>query len=128
VYESSDEDGARWTIDDFKIDNSATPPPPSLTISTTDVQYSYVASGATADKTFNFTGNDLTGDVTVTASANFLVSKDGITFSSSISYTQTDANNVQKTVYVRFAPSQNGQDYSGTVTVSTSGLTNTLNL
>lgn len=128
VYESSDDDGARWTVDDFKIDNSATPPPPNLTTSTTDVQYSYVAAGASADKTFNFTGNDLTGDVTISASADFLVSKDGTTFSSSINYTEAEANNIQKTVYVRFAPSQNGQDYSGTVTVSTSGLTNTINL
>jgi hypothetical protein len=128
VYESTDEDGARWTIDDVSLANSLTPPPPALTTSTTDVQFTFVASGAKAVKTFSFTGNDLTGGVTVSSTGAFEVSKDGISFSPSISYSVEEANNVNEKVYVRFAPTQKNQDYTGTVSVSTSGLSNTVNL
>ena len=76
-YTSTDEDGARWTIDDISLVNSATPPPPSLTVSTTDIQYNFVASGSTADNTFTFIGNDLTGGVTLNATAPFTLSKVG---------------------------------------------------
>lgn len=128
VYTSSDDDGARWTLDDIKIDNSSTPPPPALTVNTTDMQYTYVASGATADKPFAFTGNDLTANVTLTSTAAFQLSKDGITFSSSLTYTVAEANNITKTVFVRFAPTQSNQNYTGTVTVATSTLSSTVNL
>ena len=39
IYNSSSEDGARWTLDDITVINSLVPPPPSLTISVTDIQY-----------------------------------------------------------------------------------------
>ena len=128
VYTSSNDDGARWTLDDIRIDNSATPPPPALTVSTTDMQFTYVASGSAADKTFTFTGNDLTANVTLTATTPFLLSKDGTTFSSSLTYTIAEANNITKTVFVRFAPGQNNQNYTGTVTVSTSLLSSVINI
>lgn len=126
VYTSTTEDGARWTLDDITVTNSLTPPPPSLTTSATDIQYTFVANGATSDKTFTFIGNDLTGDVTLTSTGAFTLSKDGTTFSSSITYTLAEANNIPETVYVRFAPNQNNQTFAGTVTISTPGLTNTV--
>ena len=46
VYTSTDDDGARWTLDDISLGNSPTPPPPSLTISTNDVQFGFVAAEA----------------------------------------------------------------------------------
>lgn len=128
VYTSTDEDGARWTIDDISLTDSPTPPPPSLTTSTTDIQFTYVANGSNAVKTFNFIGNDLTDDVTVTANGVFEVSKDGVAFSPSITYSVAEANNVNETVYVRFAPTQQNQDYSGTITVSTSTLSDIVNV
>jgi hypothetical protein len=128
VYTSSNEEGARWTLDDIALINSATPPPPSLTVGTSDVQFNYVAKGSSLDKTFSFTGNDLTDGVTLSAGDNFLLSKDGATFSSSISYTLEEANNLLTTVYVRFEPAQNNQNYTGTVTVQTSGLTGEVHL
>jgi hypothetical protein len=128
VYTSTDEDGARWTIDDVSLTNSSTPPPPSLTTSTTDVQFTYVASGSNASKTFSFTGNDLTGDVIVTSGGAFEVSKDGVSFSPSITYSVAEANNVNETVYVRFSPTQKNQDYSGTITIATSSLSDIVNL
>lgn len=128
VYTSSDDDGARWTIDDVSLVNSPTPPPPSLTTGTSDIQFTYVASGATADKTFTFTGNDLIADVTLTATGNFLLSRNGTAFSSSISYTQSEANNTPQTVYLRFAPGQAGQNYTGSVTISTGDISSVINL
>jgi hypothetical protein len=128
VYESSNDDGARWTLDDIRIDNSLTPPPASITTSTNDLQYTFVAAGSTSNKTFSFTGNDITSDVTLTATGNFLLSKDGVTFRNSITYTQAEANNVAKTVTVRFAPPAANQNSTGTVSINTSGLTSTVNL
>lgn len=128
VYTSTNDEGARWTLDDIRIINSPTPPPPALTVNTTDIQYTYVANGATADKTFIFTGNDLTANVTVTATGPFMVSKDGIAFSSSLTYSVSEANNIPKTVSVRFSPTQFNQNYVGTVTVATSTLSSVINL
>jgi hypothetical protein len=124
VYTSTDEDGARWTVDDISLINSPTPPPPSLTVGTTDIQYTYVAGGTTADKTFTFIGNDLTGDVTLSSTGVFLLSKDGSSFSSSLLYTVAEANNLAKTVYVRFAPTQANQNFAGNITIATPGVTN----
>ncbi len=126
IYNSSSEDGARWTLDDITVTNSETPPPPSLSTSVTDVQYTYVANGATADKTFTFIGNDLTGDVTVTSTGTFSVSKDGFAFSPSVTYTLAEANDIIKTVYVRFAPTAPNQNFAGLATVSTPGVTNNI--
>jgi trimeric autotransporter adhesin len=121
VYNSSDEDGARWTLDDVRVDNSAVPPPASLTTSSTDLQFGYTASGANSVKTFTLTPNDITADVTLTVNGPFQLSKDGSTFSSSINYTVAEANNLPQTVHVRFAPTQNAQNYSDSVIISTTG-------
>ncbi len=123
VYYSDEDEGARWTIDDIKLGNSPVPPPPSLTVSTTDIQFAFAASGTTADKTFSFTGNDLTNDLTLSAIGAFSLSKDGTSFSSSISYTIAEANNVLKTVYVRFAPTQNNQNFTGNISITTGDIT-----
>jgi hypothetical protein len=128
VYTSSDDDGARWTVDDVSVINSTTPPPPSLTVGVTDIQFNYVASGSTTDKTFVFTGNDLIADVSLTATGNFLLSKDGSSYSPSIIYTVAEANNIPRTVFVRFAPNQSNQNFTGTATVSTSSLSFLINL
>ena len=119
IYTSTDDDGARWTLDDFSIINSATPPPPSLTVGISDIQFGYVANGATGDKTFSFIGNDLTEDISISSNGAFLLSKDGSSYSSSIVYTVAEANNLSQTAYVRFAPTQADQNFTGTVTVST---------
>ncbi|MEO7765991.1 MAG: choice-of-anchor J domain-containing protein, partial [Ferruginibacter sp.] len=129
VYTSTSEDGARWTLDDITVTNSPTPPPPSLTISATDLQYTFVANGSTADKTFSFTGNDLTGPVDLASTGAFLLSKDGNAFSATLNYTVAEANDIPKTVFVRFAPAAANQNYSGIVTITTNGVaSDTINL
>lgn len=128
VYYSDEDEGARWTLDDISIINSATAPPPSLTVGTTDIQFAYAAASSTADKTFTFTGNDIVSDVTLNATGAFTLSKDGITFSSSLLYTIAEANNLTKTVFVRFAPTQNNQSFIGNIAVATGSLNASINL
>ena len=126
VYNSSDDDGARWTLDDILVTNSPTPPPASLTLSATDIQFGFVATPGSTVKTFAFTANDITAPVTVTASSNFSVSKDNVTFTQALSYTQVEANNVTSSVFVKFTPPANNQDFSGTVTLKTLGVADTV--
>ena len=129
VYTSTIDDGARWTLDDILVTNSATPPPPSLTINATDIQYTFVASGSTSDKNFSFTGNDLTGNVTLNSTGAFSLSKDGTSFRAALIYTQAEANDIPETVYVRFAPDAPNQSFTGFVVISTAGTANdTINL
>lgn len=123
VYTSTNDDGARWTLDDISIINSATPPPPSLSSSATDLDFLYTASASSTVKNFTIIGNDLTGDITLTATnSSFTLSKDNNSFASSISFTQAEANNVNKTVYVKFAPSLNDLNYTDSITISTASV------
>lgn len=128
VYTSSEDDGARWTLDDISIADSPVPPPPSLTISTTDIRFNYVANGSTAEKSLSFTGNDLTSGISLSASGDFLLSKDGIQYSPALVYTQAEANNIEQTVHVRFAPTQSGQNFTGSISFSMEDTAATVNL
>lgn len=123
VYTSSSEDGARWTLDDISLINSQDPPPPSLTVATADLLFGYTASGKTSTQTFTFIGNDLKEDVTLTANGPFLLSKNGSGFTAALTYTAEEANNLEQTVTVQFAPTEQGEDFTGIITVSTSGIT-----
>lgn len=126
VYNATDDDGARWTLDDIKIDNSLTPPPASLTPNTGEVNFGFVASGTTSIKTVTFTGNDITGGVTLNATGNFLISKTNGSFATSIAFTQVEANNIAQTVYVQFSPTAVSSNYTGTLTLSTPTVTDTI--
>lgn len=128
VYTSTDDDGARWTLDDIQITNSAVPPPPSLTTSTTDIQFGYVLQGNNAVKTFTFTGNDIVADATLTANGDFQLSKDGVTYGSSLNYTVAEANNITNTVYIRFSPSLADRNFNNTITVVSGTLNSSVNV
>lgn len=92
------------------------------------MQFDYTAAGSTTDKTFSLTSNDITADIIIDATENFLLSKDGTTFTSSIIYTLSEANNITNTVYVRFAPARNDQNFNGTTTINTLGLSSVISL
>ena len=126
VYNSSADDGARWTLDDIQLTNSLVAPPPSLTVSSTDLQFGFAAFGNNIDKSFTVTGNDITGDITLNASANFTLSTNaGGPFTSSVTILQAAANNIPVVVYVRFSPSQNDLDFTGAVSLNTASVSNT---
>ncbi|UOR06622.1 choice-of-anchor J domain-containing protein [Hymenobacter aerilatus] len=119
VYTSSDEESARWTLDDISLTNSATPPAPALATTTRSLDFGYVAANATATQTFTVTPRNLTAPFTVTATgAAFQVSKDGTTFGNSATYTVEEANNQTKTLTVRFRPTQNQQSYTGSLALA----------
>jgi hypothetical protein len=128
VYSSSSDDGARWTLDDINVRNDDNPPAPSLTVLASDVQFIYVKGGETAVKEISFAANDLVEDILVTATADFLVSKDGENFASSVTFDVTEANDVFSKLYIQFAPPIENQNYSGTVTISTSAAIATINV
>ncbi len=127
VYNSSADDGARWTVDDILLINSPTAPPPSLTISTLDIQFGFVAAGGNVGRTFTVRGNDITGDINLISTAAFTVSDNpGGPFTSSLTLLQAASNNITRTVYARFSPTQNNLNYTGTITISTPGVSNAI--
>ena len=131
VYTSTQDDGERWTLDDIRVDNSSTAPPPAISISASSLQFGYVPNGSTADKSFLLNAANITNDVTLAfkvGSGAFLLSKDGTTYSSSLTYTVAEANNVAKTVHVRFAPTQTDGNYNDTIEVVSGSLDTTISL
>ena len=128
VYTSNDEEAARWTLDDVRIDNSLVPPPPTLTVNSELLNFSYTEAGSNSTRSFTYLANDIVSPVTLNTTTPFSLSKDGISYSNSIEYSVAEANNVTKTVYVRFTPTENGENYSGIVSVNTGGLKDTVNL
>ncbi len=126
VYISTDDDGARWTIDDVKIDNSLMPPPATLDATPDVVNFGFVASNSTLVKTVNFIASDITGSVTLTSPAVFSISKDNVTFGTTLSYTQAEANNISKTVYIKFAPTTTNSTTSAQLIITTPSVANVI--
>jgi endonuclease/exonuclease/phosphatase family metal-dependent hydrolase/methionine-rich copper-binding protein CopC len=125
VYTSSTTASSRWTLDDIRVYNSAVAPLPTMTVTGLLLDFREVTAGLNSTaKTFTFSANDVTANVTVTAPAGFTVSKDGLSYSSSISYTPSEAAAGEKTVYVRFSPSVANTAYAGNIQISSTGLNN----
>ncbi|TGE06375.1 T9SS-dependent choice-of-anchor J family protein [Hymenobacter fodinae] len=124
VYNSTTDEAARWTLDDVRLRNSSTPPPPSLAASNSTLAFGYRAPGSTTTQTLNVTLRDLTGPATITSSNPvFQVSKDGTAFSNSISFDATEASSTPKTITVRYSPTQTNTSYNSTLTVASTGVT-----
>lgn len=115
VYTSSDQDGARWTLDEILLENSLVPPPPSLTVSTNDIQFGFAPSGGTVDKSFRVIGNDLTHDLKIqpVSGSPFSISLlPAGPFTDLITLDKATYNNVPTTIYVRFAPQSINQNFN----------------
>ena len=125
VYTSTIDDGARWTVDDIRVDNSSTPPPASLSVNLDEVRFGYVPSQTSAVKDFSFTANDITSDVTLTVGGNFLISKTNNNFTSTITYTMAEANNNTLKVFVQFAPAKDKTSYENNIVIRTTGVSDT---
>ncbi len=124
VYYSTNDDGARWTLDDIQITNSTTLPPASVTLSTNDIQFAYTAVGANTDKTFTVIGNDITDDITLTSTtADITLSTSSAgPFNASVVLPQATYNNVPATIYVRFSPIVTNLNQTGSITVNTASV------
>ncbi|UJP64503.1 T9SS-dependent choice-of-anchor J family protein [Mongoliitalea daihaiensis] len=113
VYTSGPEVGAaRWTIDDFSLRNSETAPAPFLTNSIGNVDYWHfgivpVGSIAPQTRSFEFSLSDAIADLTISAGDGFEFSKDGVNFSSAITFSPEESGATQ-TVSIRFNPSSAG--------------------
>ena len=123
VYKSTTEDGSRYSLDDISLINSLSPPPPSLTVSTTNILLGYAAAGSTVTKKMIVTGNDLTGDITLSTGGGFLISPDSVTFGTTLTIGHDTANNIPEPVYVRFAPPTTNMLFDDSVAVSISDTT-----
>ncbi|SNC60290.1 Por secretion system C-terminal sorting domain-containing protein [Hymenobacter gelipurpurascens] len=124
VYNSTTDEAARWTVDDVRLRNSTTPPPPSLAVNTSTLAFGYRAHNTATTQTLNVTLRDLTAAATITSSNPvFQLSKDGTAFSNSISFDATEAGSAPKTITVRFSPTQANTSYNSTLTVASAGVT-----
>jgi hypothetical protein len=124
VYNSTTDEGSRWTLDDVVLTNSATPAPPTLRASVQSLGFGYRAVGTSTVQTMNVTANSLTSNLTVTSSNDaFQFSKDGAAFSSTLTYTPADISGKTLPVQVRFQPTAASTAYSATATVATTGAT-----
>lgn len=125
VYNSTNDEGARWTLDDVTVTNSATAPPPAIRTNVPSVAFGYRAAGTTPTQTFTATFSNLTAGATITSSdAAFQVSTDGTNFGASATVTTAQAAAGAVTVTVRFAPTAASRNYTGNLTLATAGASN----
>ncbi|RZJ50150.1 MAG: T9SS type A sorting domain-containing protein, partial [Flavobacterium sp.] len=97
---------------------------PSLTTSTALLDLGFSETNFDSEVlTYQIQGSNLSNDVIVTSSANFTISKDNITFSSSLTFAVSDfASNAAPTVYVKFTPDAIAI-FSGQITHESNGAT-----
>ncbi|RYY22332.1 MAG: hypothetical protein EOP41_07295, partial [Sphingobacteriaceae bacterium] len=125
VYNSTTEDGARWTLDDINLLNSPVAPPPFVFTNPASISFAYQAQNTSAIQTFNASFSNLTGSVTLTSdNPAYTLSKDGTTFSSSVNYTVNEASGTTKPVSVRFSPTQALVNYTGNITLTSQNVAN----
>lgn len=128
VYSSTTDDGSRWTVDDVSLINSPVAPPPSLTLSTNNLEFGYRTGGSDTTRKLTVTGNDLTSDITLSTEGGFLVSTDSIHFDTTATLGKDTSNNIPKTVYVRFAPTINNIQFIDSLMISISDSVGKVNL
>lgn len=114
VYTSSPTlNAARWTLDNFNLTNSAIPAAPGLDIRGGNIDFDYVANGQnSATRTFSVEGYNTSSDIVLNVPAGFELSLDQSNFSSSVTIAAADAN-TRRTIYVRFKPTADDQNYNG---------------
>lgn len=79
--------------------------PAAITISSSSLPtFSSCSQTTSASQSFTISGTNLTADIVVTAPAGFEVSKADITFSNSVTYTQTSGSVASSMVYARMKP------------------------
>lgn len=98
---------------------------PSFSVSGNLTGFAQTVGSASAFKTYSLSGTNLTSNVSVTAPANFQVSSDNSTWGSSATVNVVNGNLASTTVYVRMNAAAAGS-YSGTITNTTSSITQTL--
>lgn len=112
-----------FVIDDVVI--KGTPPATGIVVNPASLDFGSVANGGNSILSYTLLGNPLTpasGNITVTAPTNFEVSlNSGSGFSSSITVPYTGSTLASTLIYVRFSPSAENTNYSGSITNSGGG-------
>jgi hypothetical protein len=101
------------------------PPKPKITISETSLpNFGNVIINTTSEsKTYTVSGDDLTENITITAPIGFQISRDNITFFSSVNLPNSSGTVASTTVYVTFGPTSTIA-YSGYIEHSSTGAAN----
>ena len=111
-YTSTNASASRWTVDDFSVNTE------SYFVTTSNLNHSFgivTPQEASISKSFTFSVLGLEQDLTLSVPADFKVSKDGNTFTQSITYTKEEAA-ANNTFFVRFTPTV--EDYVLTGAIS----------
>jgi hypothetical protein len=122
VYTSTTVDGARWSLDDFTLTNSATPAPAEIATNPSSLEFGYQANGTTStSKTVAIAFSNLTNDASLNVTGNFSISLDNNTFGQNLTITSPGTAN--QTVYVKFSPTAADSNFQGTLTIASNGAT-----
>lgn len=98
------------------------PPAATVSVSPSALSFGFIAAGSSSvAQTFAYTTTNISSSLTLAAPAGFELSKNNTTFTSSVVYTQTEAQAGQ-TVYVRFSPPSANTNYSGLINFTSTGL------
>ncbi len=103
---------ARWTVDDFAVENV------DQLLVTSDINFDFgvvEVPNASAPQTFTFKGAGFAAPFTLTAGSGFELSKDGQAFASSLTYTVAEAT-TENTVAIRFKPASTALKIAGNIT------------
>lgn len=81
-----------------------------------------------ASKSYQIQATDLTSDLVVSVTEKFSISKDNVTFGSTLTFPASDfASNASKTIYVKFNPALTGA-HTGQITHETTGAIKNISL
>ena len=128
VYSSTSQDGSRWTLDDFSLINSPTPPPPSLTLSTNDLEFGFTQEDQHAVQKVTITGADLTSPIRIKAEGNFKISTDSIHYRDSVTLQGDSTGSVTDPIFVRFTPTIANAQFIDSVLITISDSVAILNV
>ena len=123
IYTSTTASASRWTVDDIKIQNSSTPPPPVINTNKGAIPFGFITANTTKVDSINLSALRLTGNVNLSTSGVFTISTDNINFTTALTLLQANANNTTSKIYVKFAPTTTNQSYSGSLSISSMGIT-----
>lgn len=108
----------------FIVFSGIKPADPGINFATTTpnlINFGYIEPGGQRTNTLEFTGQNIISVLAITAPEGFEVSKNNSMFSSSVSYTPSEAN-ATNLLYIRFRPLQVNKGYGGQLTFASTGL------
>jgi hypothetical protein len=109
---------SEWTIDDIRFYSAPmSSVQPQVSTATRKMNFNYVSSNASVAKSFYLTGKNLTKNLKLTAPAAFQLSKDSVTYSSTLDFSPAEHKFPLK-IFVRFLPPAANSGYGGELIVN----------